>query len=38
MENNILSGELKMMEIKKDELDDFETILEKNFSYNRQFD
>jgi hypothetical protein len=38
MDNTILDGEFKMLDIKKDELEAFEYIINKNFDYNRQFD
>ena len=38
MDNNILDGEFKMLEIKKDELEAFEQIIKTSFDYNRQFD
>lgn len=38
MDDTLLAGELKMMQIKKDELEAFEYIIRRNYSYNRQFD
>lgn len=38
MEDTLLDGELKMLDIKKDELQAFESIITKNISYSRQFD
>lgn len=38
MENTLLEGELKMVDIKKDQLEGFLQLIRQSFSYNRQFD
>ena len=38
MENTLLDGEFKLLDIKKDEIESFEHIIKQNFSYSRQYD
>lgn len=38
MEDTLLDGELKMLDIRKDELEAFQQIITKNITYSRQFD